>query len=324
MSKDTAFKLIDYFADCGLKQITFSGGEPLIYPHIREVVSHAHDYGFIVHMNTNGYFFDRQTARDLKRRGLSQFETNIDSMDPREHDYIRGKKGSFERAVKAIKNGTDAGLICVMQTVLTKKNEDEIFDIFDFAHALGVHRSRVWDMTPSDGVARENMDALDLRPSNYMETLRKLTEFALSKGVKNIESADPLFPLNHPVPTSVTGSFCVFASGLVINVSPDGEIYFCCTDRQPIYNIFDVMDRGDVRDIHAEFLTDQLRSHRIPSDCEVCGFFEKCRGGCYTRLKYTGYVGDYWCEQLNEKYNLIGPERILVPEQGIVAEEFTE
>lgn len=323
MSRETAFKLIDYFADCGLKQITFSGGEPLIYPHIKDVVSHASEYDFIVHMNTNGYFFDRRTARELKKRGLSQFETNIDSMDPNEHDYVRGKKGSFDRAVKAIRNGIEAGLTCVMQTVLTKKNEGEIFDIFEFARDLGVQRSRVWDMTPADGVAMENMDALDLRPSNYIETLRQLTEFTLARGVKNIESADPLFPLNYPVAASVTGGFCVFASGLVINVSPTGEIYFCCTDRRPIYNIFDEMD-DDIRDVHRQFLTRRLRLNKIPEDCRACNFFEKCRGGCYTRLKYTDYVGDYWCEQLNEKYNLISTGQVIVPGQVVTAEEAIE
>lgn len=307
MPKETAFKLIDYFADNGLKQITFSGGEPLLYPHIKDVISYAHDYGFIVHLNTNGYFFNKQTAMELKERGLSQFETNIDSMNPEKHDYIRGKKGSFDRAVKAIENGIEVGLNCVMQTVLTKKNEDEIFDIFEFAHSLGVQRSRVWDMTPSDGVAKENIDSLDLRPTNYIETLKKLTEFAILKGVKNIESADPLFPLNYPVPTNVTGSFCVFAMGLVVNVSPQGDIYFCCTERQPIYNIFDVMDSGDIKEIHRELLRNLPHFHKIPNDCKICSSFGKCRGGCYTRLKYANYIGDYWCEQLNKKYNLVNP-----------------
>lgn len=321
MSKETAFKLIDYFADNGLKQITFSGGEPLLYPHIKDVISYAHDYGFIIHMNTNGYFFKKQIARELKERGLSQFETNIDSMNPQKHDYIRGKKGSFYRAVKAIKNGVEVGLNCVMQTVLTKKNEDEIFDIFEFAHSLGVQRSRVWDMTPSDGVAKENMDTLDLRPTNYIETLKKLTEFALSKGVKNIESADPLFPLNYPVPTNVTGSFCVFATGLVINVSPSGDIYFCCTDRQPMYNILDVMNSGDIKEIHREFLRSLPQLHKIPDDCKICGSFGKCRGGCYTRLKYTDYVGDYWCAHLNEKYKLTNPPAILISSEQMLAVE---
>lgn len=319
MSKDSAFKLIQYFAESGLTQITFSGGEPLLYPHIRDVISLANDYGLIVHMNTNGFLLKKRIAQELKNRGLSQIETNIDSLDPNKHDYIRGKKGSFARAVDALKNGMDVGLNCVMQTVLTKQNENEIFDIFEFGHSLGVQRSRVWDMTPSKGRAKDNMDALDLRPTDYIKTLKKLTDFAIDKGVKNIESADPLFPLDYPVKTNITGNFCVFSAGLVINVSPSGEIFFCCTDRHPLYNIFDVVDSGDIKEVHKDYLRRSPHSKVIPRDCMICNSFNKCKGGCYTRLKYTDYVGDYWCEQLNEKYKINDMHRnIISPEPAIV------
>lgn len=304
MPKDKVFELIRFFADSGLTQITFSGGEPLLYPHLREVVSFAKDFGFIVHMNTNGYLFKKQIAQELKDIGLSQIETNIDSLDPSKHDYIRGKKGSFVRAVEALRNGIETGHTCVMQTVLTKQNENEILDIFKFAQSLGVQRSRVWDMTPSEGRAKDNMDALDLRPTNYIETLKMLTEFAASTGAKNIESADPLFPLDYPTRLKVTGNFCVFASGLVINVSPAGEVYFCCTDRQPLYNIFDAISSGDIKETHKEYLRTSPHSQKIPSECTCCNFFSKCKGGCLTRLKYTNFLGDYWCEHLSSKYNL--------------------
>src|SRR4030067_2195647 len=45
MSKDNANKIIRILSDAGVKQVTCSGGEPLIYPHVKEFVKNANDHG---------------------------------------------------------------------------------------------------------------------------------------------------------------------------------------------------------------------------------------------------------------------------------------
>ena len=132
MNRNDVEKLIRNLATYGIKQITFSGGEPLFYAHINEAIKYAKSFDLVIHMNTNGYLFTKELAFELKDAGLSQIQTNVDSLDPKKHDYIRGKEGSFQRAIEALKNARDSGLICVMQTVLTRLNETEIFDIFKF------------------------------------------------------------------------------------------------------------------------------------------------------------------------------------------------
>jgi len=301
-------KLIRSFVKHNIRQVTFSGGEPLMYPHIREVIEYAKSQGLIVHMNTNGYLFTKEIAHTLKDAGLSQIETNIDSLYPEKHDYIRGREGSFQRAVQTLKNAKDAGLTCVMQTVLTRQNEDEILDIFKFARLLGVQRSRVWDITPSDGCAKKNMDELNLMPTNYLETIKKLTEYASMNGGQNIESSDPLFPLDECTNMSVTGGFCVFSAGLVINISPKGDVFFCCTDRTPMYNIFEVIDSVDLREYHKAQLKNSLKGTEVPQTCNACNFNSKCRGGCLTRRKYSDDKTDYWCKYLKKPEVLSGEQ----------------
>lgn len=291
MSLNELKKLVRILKDSGLKQITYSGGEPTIYPRIREAVKIAKDYDFVVHMNTNGFALTRSFARELKSLGLSQIQTNIDSVNPRKHDYLRGRKGSFSRAVSALKNAREVGITCVSQTVLTNKNEKEIVSIFEFARGLGLQRCRVWDMMPSSGCALENFD---IRPTNYIESLKELTRFAERTGGKHIESGEPFFPLNYKTGLDVSHVPCVASHGVLVNFAYNGDVYYCVTQRKPMFNVFKDLD-GRFDEFYKIKLREFLESAELNSECRDCELFEKCKGGCYTRRSYSVDKTDYWC-----------------------------
>ena len=272
--------LLKMLADGGVRQITYSGGEPSIYPYIRKAVKMAKDMGFVVHMNTNGFVITRDFARELKNLGLSQIQTNIDSLNPIKHDYIRGTQGSFERAVKALKNGSEVGMTAVSQTVLTSLNEEEIFDIFAFARSMGIQRCRLWDMTPSEGMAKNN---LSIAPSNYERTLEKLYEFTLGMGLKSIESGEPFFPLNRKLSVPVVGGFCVSYFGATTTISPHGDAFYCATYRKSMYNVFDQTDKP-IDELHRKKLSEFISVNiKIPESCQGCQFLKKCMGGCVVK-----------------------------------------
>jgi radical SAM protein with 4Fe4S-binding SPASM domain len=298
MGRPSMKSLIGYLADGGVRQLTCSGGEPLMYPHVREAVKLARDRGMVVHMITNGYFLSREAARSLSRAGLTQVQINIDSVDPAKHDRMRGRRGSFSRAVRALRNAREAGMTCVTQTVLTRLNEDEVMDIFRLARGMGVQRCRVWDITPSEGRARGNMHLMPER--NYMETVRRIAAFAAETGAVNIESGDPLFHGRVFRDLPVTGGYCPYAIGILANLSVAGDSYFCCANREePMYNVFRMMDEGrDLTESHASALREflgRMQLKGVDEKCRACGFFDTCKGGCYVRRKFAGFRRDYWC-----------------------------
>lgn len=271
--------LLKRLSDAGVGQVTYSGGEPSVYPRIREAVGMAKDMGFVVHMNTNGFIFTKELARDLKSSGLSQIQTNIDSLKPERHDYIRGREGSFEGSARAIANAKEAGITPVSQTVLTRLNEKEIFGIFDFSRGLGAERCRVWDMAPSDGVAKSNSC---IAPTDYVETLERLYEFALQKGLKGIESGEPLFPLGRRIKVPVTGGFCVSYFGAYTTISINGDAFYCAAYRKPLYNVFSA--EGPLDEIHRQRLGEFIKENvSLPDSCSRCGFAKICNGGCIVR-----------------------------------------
>ncbi len=287
--------LVTRLSEAGLKQITLSGGEPTLYPHLKEAVKFSKDQGLIVHMNTNGYLLTKKLALELKKLGLSQVQTNIDSIDPRKHDEARGMKGSFHRALKALKNASEAGLTPVSQTVLAKYNEEEIFDIFKLGRSLGAKRCRTWDMMPVGfGKGKE-----DIRPISYIETLKKLDKFAYENGAIHIESGDPLFPGKRETNLEVSGGFCIATKGAYLPVSYSGDVFFCAAKRDSLYNIFTDMNGQDLEKFHRIRVNEYMEKKGFPSRCINCNLFENCKGACLVRREIPPKKIDYLCEVYN-------------------------
>ncbi len=154
MEKEVLFKAVDVLAKSGIKQITFSGGETLMYPYLYDAVGYASQKGLIVHVNSNGYFLTREMAKKLSKLGLSQIEMNIESLNPETHDFLRGHRDSLKRVLKAFEYALESGITCVAMTVMGERNVKEIPDIIKFIRSKGIQRYRVGDVVQSGNRSR--------------------------------------------------------------------------------------------------------------------------------------------------------------------------
>lgn len=58
----------------------------------------------------NGWFLDRSAARKIKELEYKWVQVSIDGANSETHDKIRGVKGSWERAVRALNYLTEEGV----------------------------------------------------------------------------------------------------------------------------------------------------------------------------------------------------------------------
>ncbi len=91
-------------AGCGIKRITYLGGEPFLKKELLPLAGQARNLGISTAVVTNGTRVNRGTARQLVDKNI--FDIVIFSLDgpPSVHDRIRGAAGTFERAAAAIRN----------------------------------------------------------------------------------------------------------------------------------------------------------------------------------------------------------------------------
>lgn len=123
-------RLLDIFKCHGILRINFFGGEPFIYPYIKESIIYAKKLGFYVSTVTNGLNITRDLAQQLKGYldvvGISVhgFKEN--------HEKLLGINGSFEKALNAIENFSDANIPTGFNMTITAKNYNEVTPIVEY------------------------------------------------------------------------------------------------------------------------------------------------------------------------------------------------
>ena len=95
--------------DLGAVMVTLTGGEPLLRDDLEEIAGLFDDRSCLV-LGTTGAGLTTKRARALRQHGLFAVGISLDSIDEATHDRLRGRKGAFQTAVRAIAVARDCEL----------------------------------------------------------------------------------------------------------------------------------------------------------------------------------------------------------------------
>ncbi|MCM8796939.1 MAG: radical SAM protein [Candidatus Omnitrophica bacterium] len=160
--------------EMGLARVTITGGEPLIFKDLDELVAAINPQKFYINCDTNGWFLDIKLAKHLKEIGVDRIQLSIDSLDPNEHDSFRRANGAYARAMQAMDASLAAGLNIFIQTVVTKQRlyTDEFIKFIEFFNQRGIGVFVTY--AKPVGSWEGNFDVLvDKNDMRYMEQLEK-------------------------------------------------------------------------------------------------------------------------------------------------------
>ncbi len=123
----------------GVRRVRITGGEPLLYPRVVEMVAYAASLGLDdLALTTNATRLDK-LAGPLARAGLERVTVSLDSLDPaRFHRITRG--GDLARVLRGIDAALGAGFaeIKINCVVLRGENDDELVTLTEWAWARGI------------------------------------------------------------------------------------------------------------------------------------------------------------------------------------------
>ncbi len=126
--------------EMGLARFVITGGEPLVFKDLDEIVAAIDPQKFYINIDTNGWFLDVEKARYLRSIGVDRVQLSIDSLDPEGHDAFRKRDGSHQRAMRAVDATLEAGLQLFIQTVVSKErlHSDEFIMFVEHFNARGI------------------------------------------------------------------------------------------------------------------------------------------------------------------------------------------
>src|SRR4051812_12092472 len=162
-----------------LKRLTLQGlGEPLLSPHLLEMIRHAARRGVHVGFNTNGVLLSRAVAKALVASGTSHVHVSLDGASAATYEDMRHgtghapRPGQFERVVANLRGllasrGEARRPRVVLVFVAMRRNVEELEALVALAADLGV--DELWVQNLSHVFS-------DTDPAGGYEAIRRYAE----------------------------------------------------------------------------------------------------------------------------------------------------
>lgn len=127
LTKEDLLKLIKNFSSHGVQEIRFTGGEPLLFNGIYDLIRFATEEGICTSLGTNGTLVTKEVAKKLKESGLKKVVVSIDG-NKKTHDKIRGKK-NYQKAMNGLKYLKQNDINVRVNSVIMKSNMDDVIKL---------------------------------------------------------------------------------------------------------------------------------------------------------------------------------------------------
>lgn len=157
----------------GLASICISGGEPLIFPDLYEVVQAIGAERFVVSVDTNGYFLTEDKIKWLVSIGVDRIHLSIDGLETN-HSIFRGSEQSWGRCIEALRLCKKHGLGVIINIVATKSliKNGELIKQLDYISQFKEHASIIF-AKPVGAFEDYKDEILDIKDIRYIRSLEK-------------------------------------------------------------------------------------------------------------------------------------------------------
>lgn len=279
---------IDELVDCGIRNIAFSGGEPLLKDGLEDIIHYASgkkikeavfgtngeiveyvDKGFDLSLITNGELIDAYWISVFKRYN---FIINVSLPGINSFKELTGG-GYYHSALNAIKHLSDAGVDVVVSICVTKKNLPELFETISLGFLNGAKQLLLNRFLPG-GRGLDNID-LCLNEQEINDMLDTAEEVCFEANIHgSIGTELPKCIITKEYKMIRIGTMC---SGGVkfFAIDPSGNVRPC--NHSPVR-------LGDFRDILSAINTDYWQKFKcknfLPKECFRCLLSLNCDGGC--------------------------------------------
>jgi radical SAM protein with 4Fe4S-binding SPASM domain len=288
MPRDMALQAVEDAAQLGMRSLQLSGGDPLLYPHLLDVIeAGARHPGVFVFMNSVGTGVTPERAATIIDAGLGAWNFSVDTLDAAVYDELRGVRRAFERIQAAITTVQQVarerpGFYVNYMAVITRRNFRDLPALV--AHCVdtgiaSVHLMQVYGDTT--GASLLNLDEIgEFRDETVPGILAALRERRLPGIVLDNAAAvlATLFSRDNPDSNYATGLYwpSMDAARQGCNtpnfyslIEPDGRVLPCC--------LVEIAHEGEVgsiadRSLHQVWNGEgyrRFREERIPF-CTSC------------------------------------------------------
>ena len=137
MPLEKLLPILDDAIQIGTKTLVITGGEPLMHPNIKEIVSEAKSRGLTVNMTTNGLLVEKNWSW-LQVSGIDSLSFSLDGIDD-VHDQLRKREGAYKKTVEAmLRVKSESTITCSVYCTVTNQNVHQLANLHNLTMEWGV------------------------------------------------------------------------------------------------------------------------------------------------------------------------------------------
>ena len=164
--REKILRLIKELHEIETEEIYISGGEPLLYPYIDEVILYANSLGIKVTLATNA--LEITNHLEVIKKGVQLVSISLDGIGET-HDNFRGVKGAFDNCVNIFKLLKENNVKTRISAMIWKENYEELEEMIALAKSCGVSKVNLAFLIPT-GRAKSD-ETIKLPIEKYKETV---------------------------------------------------------------------------------------------------------------------------------------------------------
>lgn len=278
LPKEEWQRILSEFREFDGESVTFTGGEPLMNPDFKDILTYAHDLGLNTTILSNGILWTDDLIRQLSPF-ISEIQISIDGFDESSNAKVRGA-GHFDKIVQNVILFANAGVRTSVATTFTLQNLQS-----DAPERYQQMVQHINSQCPHPVFFKLSKKILQGRNTHYTEEQNHIFYDRIMEieRMVNPEAQFTNFMQSH-TPNSITLN-CGFGG---ISISADGEVYFCnrLSELESYGNIRSksiktFMELGSRLHVHTS--VDNLQP------CADCHLRYICCGGC--RIEECNFQG---------------------------------
>lgn len=289
----------------GLQNVKLTGGEPLLYRNIGELLAFLSREKINISVETNGTLIDREIADRFSACDVEQISVSLDAATEKVHDELRGVEGSFRRTLNGLGFLSKYNLNFQIIMTLQRRNKEEIEDLIRLSRDVGASSLKINHLLPCG----RGRDAFKHEQNLELEELIRLYQM-VEKNWPRLDGLDIIFDLPvafRSIEDIKTKGICECHILNILGILANGDFSICGIGQTVEELRMGNICRDSISKVWENTLTlKNLRKSlpwKLKGICGQCLFRFQCLGACranaYTLNKYL-YAPYFLCEKLYE------------------------
>ena len=202
-------KILNKIINDGITDITWNGGEAMLYPRFQELLKTAKEAGIKNKLITNGILLPKNyKILDY----IDSLAISIDTINDEINDKMQRTKEQFKAAKNVLEYTQNLNLELHVNTVISKKNINKINELGEFLNNYNIDKWKFYKFMPLRETAKKNRKEFDISNREFNNIKINLKKF---NNIKNFE---------YKTLKDIEENFIILANGDIIKTTNGKDI----------------------------------------------------------------------------------------------------